>query len=327
MNLRQTSTTPAERVLSILDDVFGATGPPDFSIRLWDGTCWGVQGGAACFTLVLREPGALRRMLLRPTESNLAQCYVEGDIDLEGDLEAMVPVAQRLVQRKPSMTMKLRPLLRLLALPAPGKASTTLPVEQLAGDTHSVSRDRQAVTHHYDVSNDFYRLWLDERMIYSCAYFTDEDDDLERAQVRKLDMICRKLRLQPGERLLDVGCGWGGLLQYAVETYGVQGTGITLSQPQADAANACFAAAGTADRCQARVLDYRDLEGAEAFDKIVSVGMIEHVGRERLDEFFAIMHRQLRPRGAFLLHGIADLPARPIKRTRGFIRSYVFSGQ
>ncbi len=143
-----------------------------------------------------------------------------------------------------------------------------------------------------------------------------------RSQVRKLDMLCRKLRLKAGERLLDIGCG--GLLLHAAEEHGIEGVGITLSQPQADEANPRFAAAGLADRCQARVIDYRDLTDEEGFDKVVSVGMIEHVGSERLDDYFQAVQRHLKPGGAFLLHGIADLPARSAKTTKGFIRTYVF---
>lgn len=315
----------ADTALSIIDDLFSRVEPCDFAIRLWDGATWGPTPGCeAAFTLVLCEPGALRRLLLKPTEENFARSYVEGVLDLEGDLEATVPASRRLLGLKLSIREKLAFAFRLVRLPTSRAAAAPAPAQHMAGETHSVDRDRQAVTHHYDVSNDFYRLWLDERMVYSCAYFTAEDEDLDRAQLRKLDMLCRKLRLRQGERLLDIGCGWGGLLQHAVEAYDVEGVGITLSQPQADEANARFAAAGIADRCQAHVIDYRDLQDAPGFDKIVSVGMVEHVGSERLDEYFATVYRLLKPCGAFLLHGIADLPGRPAKRSRGFIRSYVF---
>ncbi len=309
---------------SIIDDIFGWIEPRDFAIRLWDGNTWGPDADLEpSFTVVLRRPSALRRMLMKPTEENFAECYISGEFDLEGDLEATVPLSRKLIGMKLTWWQKLQFGRRLLQLPSDAE-STSIPEPGLSGSEHSVDRDHQAVTHHYDVSNDFYRLWLDERMVYSCAYFTAEDDDLDRAQVRKLDMLCRKLRLKAGERLLDIGCGWGGLLLHAAEEHGIEGVGITLSQPQADEANARFAAAGLADRCQARVIDYRDLTDEEGSDKVVSVGMIEHVGSERLDDYFQTVQRHLKPGGAFLLHGIADLPARPAKTTKGVIRTYVF---
>ena len=321
--IHSVSQTVTETALSIIDDIFGQDEPRDFAIRLWDSVTWGPAPGCeASFTIALRSPGALRRMLLSPTEENFARCYIEGVFDLEGDFERTVPLSRRLIGMKLSIRQKLRLIWRLIQLPAESTRETR--EAQLLGSAHSIERDKQAVTHHYDVSNEFYRLWLDERMVYSCAYFAEGDDDLDRAQLRKLDMLCRKLRLRPGERLLDIGCGWGGLLRHAVEEYGVEGVGITLSQPQADEANARFADAGIADRCIAHVVDYRELPESESFDKIVSVGMIEHVGSERLDEYLRTVYRLLKPAGAFLLHGIADLPGRPVKTTKGFIRTYVF---
>jgi cyclopropane-fatty-acyl-phospholipid synthase len=190
-----------------------------------------------------------------------------------------------------------------------------------------------AVRSHYDVGNAFYALWLDRRLVYSCAYFATGIEDLDAAQAAKLDHICRKLRLAPGERLLDIGCGWGGLVQYAAEHYGVQALGITLSQPQAELARERIAAAGLADRCQIEVRDYRDLPPDASFDKIVSVGMVEHVGRRRLPTYFATAWRHLRPGGLFLNHGIAmaasgnglsSLLSRLMWRRGGFIQRYVF---
>ncbi|MFC1527060.1 class I SAM-dependent methyltransferase [Candidatus Latescibacterota bacterium] len=180
------------------------------------------------------------------------------------------------------------------------------------------------MTHHYDVSNRFYSLWLDRRMLYSCALFRSEDEGLDTAQERKLDYICRKLRLTAGERLLDIGCGWGALIIHAAQRYGVEARGITLSQPQAEMAGERIHAAGLADRCQVEVVDYRDLDRPERFHKLVSVGMVEHVGREQLGEYFRAAYTLLKPGGVFLNHGIADLPTRPPKTAGGFIDTYIF---
>jgi cyclopropane-fatty-acyl-phospholipid synthase len=184
--------------------------------------------------------------------------------------------------------------------------STRGPV-RLTGQRHSVERDRQAVTYHYDVSNDFYALWLDRRMVYSCAYFQSPTDDLNTAQERKLDYICRKLRLRPGQRVLDIGCGWGGLVICAAERHGVDATGITLSRPQAALANERIRAVGLADRARVLVQDYRETEPPPGgYDALVSVGMFEHVGAKLLPTYFAQAERLLRPGGVFLNHGIAN---------------------
>jgi cyclopropane-fatty-acyl-phospholipid synthase len=172
------------------------------------------------------------------------------------------------------------------------------------------------VRHHYDVGNDFYALWLDERMVYSCAYFRTGTEPLDVAQRDKLDHICRKLRLLPGERLLDIGCGWGALVMHAARHYGVDALGITLSERQASLANERIAAAGLADRCRVVVRDYRALRDAAPFDKVASVGMVEHVGAARLARYFAEAFRLTRPGGLFLNHGIV---ARPVSRLRRWV--------
>ncbi|HEX8960502.1 MAG TPA: cyclopropane-fatty-acyl-phospholipid synthase family protein, partial [Geobacteraceae bacterium] len=194
----------------------------------------------------------------------------------------------------------------------------------LSGNRHSKKRDSQAVTYHYNISNDFYQLWLDERMVYSCAYFASPDEPLDAAQERKLDYICRKLRLKKGERLLDIGCGWGGLVMHAARDYGVDAHGVTLSRPQAELAGERVRAAGLADRCRVEVLDYRELDGAESYDKIVSVGMFEHVGKVRLAEYFSRAFRLLRTGGAFLNHGIAAGQGYISDDDTSFIDHFVF---
>lgn len=197
-------------------------------------------------------------------------------------------------------------------------------MERLRGVRHSRHRDRKAVTYHYDVSNDFYSLFLDERMVYSCAYFSSLDEDLDAAQERKLDYICRKLRLRRGERLLDIGCGWGGLVIHAASRYGVDAVGITLSRPQAALANERIRRAGLSERCRVEVRDYREVDGTSTYDKMVSVGMFEHVGESLLPEYFRRAFRLLRPGGVFLNHGIARNPEFPLVPGPSFTDHYVF---
>ena len=192
---------------------------------------------------------------------------------------------------------------------------------------HTRAEDRDAITHHYDVSNEFYGLWLDPRMVYSCAYFRGEEDGLEQAQLAKLDHICTKLRLSPGERFLDIGCGWGALIMRAAEEYGVDATGITLSENQFRLATERIRAAGLQDQCRVLLQDYRDHPGEGFYDKIASVGMFEHVGLRNLPVYFGSATRLLRERGLFLNHGItsSDVRNRAVGLGAGeFIGRYVF---
>jgi cyclopropane-fatty-acyl-phospholipid synthase len=193
---------------------------------------------------------------------------------------------------------------------------------RLGGDRHSQGRDRDAVRHHYDVPAEFYRLVLGPTMVYSCAYFSDASDTLEAAQERKLDVICRKLQLRPGDRLLDIGCGWGSLVVHAARRYGVHAVGVTLSEPQAEVARRRAAEAGLAERCEIRVSDYREVADGP-YDAIASVGMYEHVGRVRLDAYMDVALGLLRPGGLFLNHGIVRLGSAPPDDKR-FIDRYVF---
>ncbi|HZZ93843.1 MAG TPA: class I SAM-dependent methyltransferase [Usitatibacter sp.] len=245
--------------------------------------------------------------LVKPTLLSLAEAYIEGHCDLEGNLREAIRSAEAISRSVPARSI-------------------------FDGALHHRSRhsrrdDRQAIQHHYDVSNEFYSLWLDPRMVYSCAYFRSEDDSLEQAQVQKLDHICTKLMLKPGEKFLDIGCGWGALAIRAAEKFGVDATGITLSDNQYRLANERIKAAGLEDRCRVLLLDYRDVPGEGVFDKIASVGMFEHVGLANLPVYFSTVKRLLRERGLFLNHGITanNVDNRPVGMGAGeFIGKYVF---
>jgi cyclopropane-fatty-acyl-phospholipid synthase len=270
-----------------------------------------MQQGAAAkppFTLVIRSSGGLRRMLTPPSELHFGEAYVRGDVDIEGDIEAAAGLAQQLRERLGTP----REIARIIA------CATHLPRDdsrneeahrrredlRLVGHKHSRERDQEAVRSHYDVGNDFYSLWLDRSLVYSCAYFPDGGEDLDAAQQAKLDHLCRKLRLAPGERLLDIGCGWGGLIRHAAANYGVEALGITLSERQAALAREKIRADGLERRCRVEVRDYRDFPPGTTFDKVVSVGMFEHVGRAELPTYFRQAARLTRPGGLFLNHGI-----------------------
>jgi cyclopropane-fatty-acyl-phospholipid synthase len=313
--------------LSFLHDLFGHYQPRNFAVRLWDGTVWDAEPGQpVCFTLVLKHPGALRKMFWPPNGLTLGEAYLHEDFDIEGELEAVFGLADSLIDLHWSETEQLRYGQALLSLPEGDQPRTDHWGVQVSGPLHSQERDRQSVTYHYNVSNDFYALWLDRRMVYTCAYFATLDEDLDTAQERKLDYICRKLRLRHGERFLDIGCGWGGLVMHATQHYGVEALGITLSQPQAELASERIQRAGLANRCRVEVLDYRELDTPEGYDKIVSVGMFEHVGESQLPTYFQQAWRLLRPGGVFLNHGIADSATQSVHNGPSFTDRYVFPG-
>ena len=310
--------------LRVLAALFGSEAGRRVGVRLWDGTPW-PDGEPRPVTLVLKHPGALRAMFLPGNELGLAEAYLYDDFDIEGDIEAVFGLADALADATSGWRKKLQAVRHVLALPAGGEhRHGSRGPARLAGTRHSVERDRQAVSYHYDVSNDFYALFLDQRLVYSCAYFHSPVDELGVAQERKLDYICRKLRLKPGQRLLDIGCGWGGLVLHAAQHYGVDATGITLSRPQAELASERIAAAGLGDRCRVLVRDYRQMEEPGAYDALVSVGMFEHVGAALLPAYFGQARRLLRPGGVFLNHGIANRAGGKPQHGPSFSNTYVF---
>lgn len=326
-NIRTSSTNvQVTRTLKLLQDALADYQPRNFAVKLWDGTIWQQEAGhPRHFTIVLNHPAALRKMFFPPTERRLGEAYMFGDFDIEGDLLEAMNLAKYIWETW-HWTDTLRFAPRLLRLPAEN-GSQGGHEAQLSGIRHSIQRDKQAIQYHYDVSNEFYQLWLDERMVYSCAYFASPDDDIHTAQQRKLDYICRKLRLQEGERLLDIGCGWGALVIHAAKHYGVQATGVTLSEKQIEYARQRIAEEGLQDRCRVELLDYREVDESQPFDKIVSVGMVEHVGRDKLPVYFEKAFRLLRPGGVFLNHGIT-VPNRHFADFTGgnesFVQQYIF---
>ena len=321
----ETPDPVAQKCLSLLQDLLAGFRPRDFAFRLWDGSTLDPEPGEPLrFTMVIMHPGVIREMFLSPSELSLGEAYLQEDFDIEGDIGRAFALGDHLVRQPRGIAERLRLAQDLLSLPRRKHPAVVRPLGRLRGVRHSLNRDRNAVTYHYDVSNDFYSLFLDERMVYSCAYFLSAGEDLDTAQERKLDYICRKLRLRRGERLLDIGCGWGGLVIHAASRYGVEALGITLSEPQAAFANERIRRDGLSDRCRIEVRDYREDDGSPAYDKMVSVGMFEHVGETLLPEYFRRAFRMLRPGGVFLNHGIARNPAFPPVPGPSFSDHYVF---
>ncbi len=304
---RKVSGKAASAGLKQFAEAIRARGGQPLRIVLPDGAQFDFSD-APCVTLTVRDAAALGR-LSGPTLGNLAEAFVAGQIDLDGDIKIACATISALVEAAGTPASK-RPALT----PAP----------------HRPQSDRTDISHHYDVGNDFYRLWLDSRMVYSCAYFETGAEDIDTAQRAKLDHVCRKLRLTPGERLLDIGCGWGALVLHAARHYGVTAVGITLSTQQAALAQERVAQAGLQDQVEILLLDYRDLParfGERAFDKVASIGMFEHVGVNNLARYFGIAARVLRDRGLMLNHGItsSDTANRPVGSDAGeFVGKYVF---
>jgi cyclopropane-fatty-acyl-phospholipid synthase len=310
--------------MTVADLVCSVLGPDlPVAVRAYDGSRLGPPDAPA--TLVLRSPDALRRIATAPGELGFARAYVAGDLDVEGDIFGALELRHRVAEVKLSARQWLA-VARLLGAGNLRPVAPPLGEARLRGRRHSRSRDAAAIEHHYDVSNDFYRRLLGPSLTYSCAVWTDPDVSLETAQRAKHDLVCRKLGLAPGMRLLDVGCGWGSLLLHAARHCGVEGVGVTLSDAQADLASKRIAEAGLSDRLTVRVQDYRDVPDGP-FDAISSVGMFEHVGLRRLDEYFSQLFSLLLPGGRFLNHAISR-PWRASRRTafarHGFIDRFVF---
>jgi len=315
----------AERLLSGIAD--GALRERPFALRFWDGSelpATALERGEAP-TIVLRDRSAIAYVLHEPNDLGLGRAWVAGALEVEGDLDSVL----RLRRSFYGISVSRRDLARAAALAVRMAGRSALrPPEPLSsevrvsGRRHSMGRDSTVVRHHYDVPDAFYRLVLGPSMVYSCAYFESPQQSLDDAQAAKLELICRKLRLRPDERLLDIGCGWGSLIMHAARHHGVRAVGITLSPAQAAAARARIEQAGLADRCEVRVMDYREIFDGP-FDAVASVGMYEHVARRNYGAYARTVTRLLRPGGRFLNHGIAHFQPGP-DHDRTFMRRFVF---
>ncbi|MFD3922670.1 class I SAM-dependent methyltransferase [Streptomyces sp. NPDC058595] len=322
----------ALRLTTLAEELLG--GPLPVRIRAWDGSESGPPGAP---TLVVRHRRALRRLLWKPGELGLARGWVAGEIDIDGDLYAALSLIAGLLWergadakdavhplRDPRMRAAAKGLMEI-AGPWPPPPPPPEEVRRRSGALHTRNRDRAAISHHYDVGNDFYEMVLGPSMVYSCAYFEEPGATLESAQRDKLDLVCRKLGLREGERLLDVGCGWGSMAIHAAREYGVQVTGVTLSREQAAYARKRIADEGLTDRIEIRVQDYRDVKDGP-YDAVSSIGMAEHVGSVRYREYADDLFALLKPGGRLLNHQIARRPERDESEYRidDFIDAYVF---
>ncbi|MFF9475816.1 class I SAM-dependent methyltransferase [Streptomyces roseolus] len=322
----------ATRLATLAEDLLGS--PLPLRLRAWDRSEAGPAGDGP--VLVIRDRKALRRMIWKPGELGLARAWVAGEIDVEGDLYEALDRLSGLIwergeetrgllatARDPRMRAAAGELLRL-AGPLPPPKPPAEEARGRSGGRHSRRSDRQAISHHYDVGNDFYALVLGPSMVYSCAYWTD-GGTLEEAQRAKLDLVARKLALKEGDRLLDVGCGWGSMAIHAAREYGARVVGITLSREQASFARKRIAEEGLTDRIEIRVQDYRDVPDGP-FDAISSIGMAEHVGAAKYREYTDLLYGLLKPGGRLLNHQISRRPEpdEEAYRVDPFIDAYVF---
>lgn len=342
---RSDSADQAARTLRLLDLV--APAPRPFDVRLWDGSVLsgGVEEAAeetaegaaedsgarhrSRPTLVLNDPHALGRALTAPVDLSAGEAFVRGEIDIEGNVESLLDAIEAVMDdgRRVSLLGRVRAMGDVAALRRQAaRSEAAAGAASLDGSRHSKERDAHAVRHHYDLPVEFFRLWLDEHMTYSCAYFTNGAETLDEAQEAKLEHVCRKLRLRPGHKLLDIGCGWGALLRWAALHHGVEALGVTLAETQAAEADARLAASGLDGRASVLVRDYRELDGT--FDRVASIGMSEHVGRAGLERYFQSAWDRLVPGGLMLNHAISrgprGTPPDRASREQTFIHRYVF---
>ncbi len=284
----------------------GALPERPFRLNLWDGTSLESTNGNGGPVFTITSPVALGHILRAPSQLGVGRAYVSGGIDVD-DIDAALALLAK--WSPPPIDSRSKAEIGLAALKAGAlRAVPKVPAMEFKpkGRRHSILRDKRSVTHHYNLSNEYFSLFLDESMTYSCAIFSRGATTLEEAQRTKLELVCTKLALQRGDRVLDVGCGWGAFAIHAAREHGVHVTGITLSEPQAELARRRADEAGVGDRVDIRVMDYREIAG-ETFDAIASIGMVEHVGSVNIDEYAAKLASLLRPGGRLLNHGIARL--------------------
>ena len=331
------SNEAADKTMAILQRLFKQSSEC-LSIRLWNGATFLIGSTAPTqltptFTLVINHPRVIRLLVLNNNPMLLAESYFSGNIDIEGDFFAAIKLKDTHLMHV-SWRDKLSVLLKTIRLPSHNQnqfgdnknfiSNKTL----MFGDAlsaHSKTENHAAIAFHYDVSNEFYALWLGKSMVYSCAYFENTHNTLDQAQFAKLDLICKKLMLKPGEQFLDIGCGWGALVLHAAKHYGVIAHGVTLSQQQLALARQRIAQAGLENSVTVDLCDYRDVKGDGYFDKVASVGMFEHVGLKNLPIYFSCIHQLLKPGGLFLNHGIThDVEGWQKTLSTEFINRYIF---
>jgi cyclopropane-fatty-acyl-phospholipid synthase len=326
------SSDVARTLFDVLGHVLGR--PPEFAIAAWDGSRAGPPDAAT--TVTIKNPIALRRLLWQPNELGMARAYIAGDLDVEGDLiGALEQTVSSATPASQSSRLGVTEKLGVLSAAAKMGAIGTPPKPpsgevKLHGRLHSRRRDAAAVSHHYDVGNDFYRLLLDETMTYSCGYWTADPSPtftLADAQRAKYELICRKLGLRRGMRLLDVGCGWGGMVMHAAQNHGVNALGVTVSRAQESLARQRIHDAGLDDQIEIRYCDYRELRSdhSERFDAISSIGMAEHVGAAAFAEYAGTLFQLMTPTGRLLNHQIS-MPDGASRAKSGptFINRYIF---
>jgi cyclopropane-fatty-acyl-phospholipid synthase len=318
------AVAPVKRVL---EQVLSGMRPRIFDVRFWDGSVWPGDSGSSQFTLVLRHPGAVRRMFWPPKPLSFASAYVYDDFDVEGDMIAFQKLCNYLIRQVPTLPLTVRMRLAWLIwrLPQVDQQRAGRHAAQLTGPRHSRARDREAIRYHYDMPDRFFETILDPYMQYTTGVFDSPDESLATAQERKLDLICRKLRLRPNDRLLDIGCGWGGLAMFAAKNYGARVVGVTLSRSQAEWARGRIRAAGLEEQCRIELIDYRDLDEGEPFDRITTVEVAEHFGGEQFPTYFDKCWRLLRPGGTILhqqitLTGYEVMPP----MAEAFMHAFVF---
>lgn len=303
----------------LFHDLFSQAEGMPFSITYHDGTAYNYGGeGESKFNLIFKTEKAMRAILVNP-DLGFGEAYIVGDIDIEGNLIEFMSMVMTMDMIGAFRKVIYRPANILRNLPAQFRVFWHYLYQR-----HTYENDKRFISEPYDLGNDFYRLWLDKDMQYTCGYFKTSEDSIDLAQDQKREHVCRKLLLEPGETLLDIGCGWGGMLIYAAEHYGISGVGVTLSREQAAESNRRIEEKGLQDRINVEHLDYRDLQKrSRVFDKVVSVGCLEHVGKENHDLFFSIAKQSLKPTGTFVLHTIGRMiPGTPL----AFGNKHVFPG-